>query len=392
MTTAFAERLRKLPPYLFAEIDKAKRKAIAKGMDVINLGVGDPDTPTPRHIIEALQRGADDPANHQYAFGRGKPELRKAAADYYQKRFGVALDNDTEILPLLGSKEGIGHVHLAFVNPGDVVLVPEPGYPVYHSGTLFAGGETCWMPLIRENAYLPDLSAIPEGVARRARLMFLCYPNNPVAVTAPLSFFEDVVAFAKQHDILVCHDAAYSDVYYDGVKPHSFLEADGAKDVGIEYYSLSKTYNMTGWRVAFAVGNPDMVTGLADVKSNLDSGIFGAVQDAAIAALTGPQDCRADLLAMYQMRRDCLVEGLRGCGCPVEAPQAAFYAWVPVPAGMTSSEVTMRLIEEAGIVTTPGNGFGPSGEGFIRMTLTAPEERLREAVERIVKMGLYKRT
>jgi LL-diaminopimelate aminotransferase len=384
-----SERLQKLPPYLFAEIDKVKRAVIAEGKDVINLGVGDPDMPTPPHIVEALQKAADDPANHQYALDQGKPELRAATAAFYLRRFGVELAPDTEILPLLGSKEGIGHVHLAWVNPGDVVLVPEPGYPVYHSGTLFTGGETVWMPLKQENNFLPDISAIPEETARRAKLMFLCYPNNPAAVTAPLSFFEEVVAFAKKYNIIVCHDAAYCDVYYDGRKPHSFLEVDGARDVAIEYYSLSKTYNMTGWRVAFAVGNAKVLNGLARVKSNLDSGIFGAVQDAAIAAMTGPQDCHQQLLAMYQERRDTLVQGLQDCGCPVVPPQAAFYVWAPVPEGMTSAETTMKLLEDVAIVTTPGNGFGPSGEGFIRMTLTAPLERLREAVDRIRNSKIY---
>jgi len=389
MTTTFAGRLRKLPPYLFAEIDKIKRAVIAQGKDVISLGVGDPDTPTPAHIVEALKKAAPDPVNHQYALDQGKPALRAACAQFYKNRFGVSVDPGREILPLLGSKEGIGHIHLAFVNPGDVVLVPEPGYPVYHSGTLFSGGETFWMPLRKQNKYLPDLTAIPDDVARRARLMFLCYPNNPIAVTAPLEFFQQAVAFARKHDILVCHDAAYCDVYYDGIKPPSFLQVPGAKECAIEYYSLSKTYSMTGWRVAFAAGNADMLAGLAKVKSNLDSGIFGAVQDAAIAAMTGPQDCHAALLAMYQERRDALVTGLRACGCPVDAPQAAFYVWVPVPRGMTSAQTTVTLLEQAAIVTTPGNGFGPSGEGFIRMTLTAPKKRLEEAVDRIAKLKIY---
>jgi LL-diaminopimelate aminotransferase len=389
VTTTFAERLQQLPPYLFAEIDKVKRAVLAQGKDVINLGVGDPDTPTPPHIVAALQNAAVDPANHQYALDQGKPALRRACALHYQRRFGVTLDPDTEILPLLGSKEGVGHIHLAFVNPGDTVLVPEPGYPVYHSGTLFTSGQTHWMPLTRERNYLPDLTAIPSAVAKRARLMFLCYPNNPTAVIAPRSFYQDVIAFARAYDVLICHDAAYCDVYYDGVKPPSFLELDGAKEVGLEFYSLSKTYSMTGWRVAFAVGHPDMVAGLAKVKSNLDSGIFGAVQDAAIAALTGPQDCHAELLNMYQERRDTLVQGLRACGCAVEPPQGAFYVWAPTPKTLSSAQTTLKLLEEAAIVTTPGNGFGPSGEGFVRMTLTAPVERLNEAVARIKRLRLY---
>ena len=384
-----AERLKKLPPYLFAEIDKVKRKVIAEGKDVINLGVGDPDLPTPKHIIDALKSAAENPANHQYALDQGKPELRAAIADYYKNKFGVALDNDAEILPLLGSKEGIGHIHLAFVNPGDVVLVPEPGYPVYHSGTLFTEGETYWMPLLQKNNFLPDLDAIPAAVAQKAKIMFLCYPNNPIAVTAPKDFFEKVIAFAKKYNIIVCHDAAYCDVYYDGEKPISFLEVDGAKDVGIEYYSLSKTFNMTGWRVAFALGNEKVLAGLAKVKSNLDSGIFGAVQDAAIAALTGPPEFHENLLKIYQERRDVLCDGLKKAGCPVIPPKAAFYVWAPVPNGMTSADTTLKLLEEAAIVSTPGNGFGPSGEGFVRMTLTAPTSRLAEAAERIAELGIY---
>ena len=384
-----AERLKKLPPYLFAEIDKVKRKVIAEGKDVINLGVGDPDLPTPKHIIDALKSAAENPANHQYALDQGKPELRAAIADYYKNKFGVALDKDAEILPLLGSKEGIGHIHLAFVNPGDVVLVPEPGYPVYHSGTLFTEGETYWMPLLQKNNFLPDLDAIPAAVAQKAKIMFLCYPNNPIAVTAPKDFFEKVIAFAKKYNIIVCHDAAYCDVYYDGEKPISFLEVDGAKDVGIEYYSLSKTFNMTGWRVAFALGNEKVLAGLAKVKSNLDSGIFGAVQDAAIAALTGPPEFHENLLKIYQERRDVLCDGLKKAGCPVIPPKAAFYVWAPVPNGMTSADTTLKLLEEAAIVSTPGNGFGPSGEGFVRMTLTAPTSRLAEAAERIAELGIY---
>lgn len=389
VTFTQAERLQKLPPYLFAEIDAIKRKLIAAGEDVINLGVGDPDTPTPPGIVSALQSAVNDSSNHQYALDQGKPALREAFAAYYAKRFGVTLNPKDEILPLLGSKEGIGHIHLAWVNPGDVVLVPEPGYPVYHSGTVFAGGETVWMPLRKENNFLPDFSAIPAEVAARARLMFLCYPNNPIAINAPLSFFEEAVAFAREHNIIVCHDAAYCDVYFDGKKPHSFLEVPGAKEVGIEYYSLSKTFHMTGWRVACAAGNPTVVAGLAKVKTNLDSGIFGAIQDASIYALTGPRSMHEDILALYQRRRDVFVEGLRAAGCPVTPPEAAFYVWAPVPAGMTSADTTRVLLEKSAVVTTPGNGFGPSGEGYIRMTLTAPEERLVQAAERIAASGIY---
>lgn len=390
MDFPLSKRLSLLPPYLFKEIDALKSELKKSGADVINLGVGDPDLPTPPHIVEALRKAALNPANHQYALDNGKQTLREACAAYYKTRFGVTLDPNTEIMPLLGSKEGIGHIHLAFVNPGEVVLVPEPGYPVYHSGTLFADAETYYMPLKEENDYLPDLDAIPEEVAQRAKMMFLCYPNNPIAVTAPLSFYKKALDFAKKYNIIIAHDAAYADVYYDGIKPHSFLEVEGAKEYCVEYYSLSKTYNMTGWRVAFAVGNPSLVAGLSRIKGNLDSGIFGAVQDAAVEALTGDQSWRVELLRTYQERRDTLVKGLQSLGCGVKPSQAAFYVWAPVPKGMTSKETTMKLLKEAAVVATPGNGFGPSGEGYIRMTLTAPKERLAEAVERIKKLNIYK--
>ena len=390
MDFPLSKRLSMLPPYLFQEIDALKSELKKSGADVINLGIGDPDLPTPPHIVEALRKAALNPANHQYDFGNGKQVLREACASYYKTRFGVTVDPNTEIIPLLGSKEGIGHIHLAFVNPGEVVLVPEPGYPVYHSGTLFADAETYYMPLKEENDYLPDLDAIPEEVAKRAKMMFLCYPNNPIAVTAPLSFYKKALDFAKKYNIIIAHDAAYADVYYDGIKPHSFLEVEGAKEYCVEYYSLSKTYNMTGWRVAFAVGNPSLVAGLSRIKGNLDSGIFGAVQDAAVEALTGDQSWREELLRTYQERRDALVNGLQALGCPVKPSQAAFYVWAPVPQGMTSKETAMKLLKEAAVVATPGNGFGPSGEGYIRMTLTAPKERLLEAVERIKKLNIYK--
>ncbi|MBO4553342.1 LL-diaminopimelate aminotransferase [bacterium] len=390
MDFPLSKRLSMLPPYLFQEIDALKSELKKSGADVINLGIGDPDLPTPPHIVEALRKAALNPANHQYDFGNGKQALREACADYYKTRFGVTVDPNTEIIPLLGSKEGIGHIHLAFVNPGEVVLVPEPGYPVYHSGTLFADAETYYMPLKEENDYLPDLDAIPEEIAQKAKMMFLCYPNNPIAVTAPLSFYKKALDFAKKYNIIIAHDAAYADVYYDGIKPHSFLEVEGAKEYCVEYYSLSKTYNMTGWRVAFAVGNPSLVAGLYRIKGNLDSGIFGAVQDAAVEALTGDQSWREELLRTYQERRDALVNGLQALGCPVKPSQAAFYVWAPVPQGMTSKETAMKLLKEAAVVATPGNGFGPSGEGYIRMTLTAPKERLLEAVERIKKLNIYK--
>ena len=383
-----ADRLKKLPPYLFAEIDRMKREVVRTGRDIIDLGVGDPDLPTPPHIIEALHRAALDPANHRYALDLGMPALRRAIADWYGRRFGVRLDPNTEVIPLIGSKEGIGHIPFAFVNPGDAVLVPDPGYPVYQATTILAGGEPHRMPLLEERGFLPDLDAIPSEVCRRAKLLFINYPNNPTAATCDRGFFARVTEFARRHGIIVCHDAAYTELAYDGFRPPSFLELDGAKEVGIEFHSLSKTYSMTGWRVGFAVGNAEVIAGLGKVKSNLDSGIFQAVQLAGAAALDGPQEFLDKYIAIYQRRRDALVDGLRGLGWSVAKPKATFYVWARVPGRLRSAELAGRLLKEAGIVATPGNGFGPSGEGYIRMTLTVPEERIREAVERIGKLGI----
>ncbi len=383
-----ADRLKKLPPYLFAEIDRMKREVVGTGRDIIDLGVGDPDLPTPPHIIEALHRAALDPANHRYALDLGMPALRRAIADWYGRRFGVRLDPDTEVLPLIGSKEGIGHIPFAFVNPGDAVLVPDPGYPVYQATTILAGGEPHRMPLLDERGFLPDLDAIPAEVRRRAKLLFINYPNNPTAATCDRGFFALVAEFARRHGIIVCHDAAYTELAYDGFRPPSFLELDGAKEVGIEFHSLSKTYSMTGWRVGFAVGNAEVIAGLGKVKSNLDSGIFQAVQLAGVAALDGPQDFLEEYIAIYRRRRDALVDGLRSLGWSVAKPRATFYVWARVPGRLRSAELAGRLLKEAGIVATPGNGLGPSGEGYIRMTLTVPEERIREAVERIGKLGI----
>lgn len=381
-----AQRIQELPPYLFVEIDRLKRQVMAEGKDVINLGVGDPDLPTPRHIIEKLYEAAKDSANHKYALDFGMPALREAIAAWYERRFSVTLDPQTEILPLLGSKEGIAHIPLAFVNPGDTVLVPEPGYPVYQSATILCGGYPYYMPLLEKNGYLPDLKEIDAQVAHRAKLMFLNYPNNPTGAVCDKSFFEKVVRLAQEYNIIVCHDAAYTEMAFDGYRPMSFLEVKGGKEVGIEFHSLSKTYNMTGWRVGFAVGNKEVIAALSKVKSNIDSGIFQAVQLAGVAALRGPQEPVVDALKIYKERRDILVNGLNKLGWKVEKPFATFYVWVPVPPGFTSSELTRILLEKAAIVTTPGNGFGKSGEGYIRMALTVPKERIREAVTRIERM------
>jgi LL-diaminopimelate aminotransferase len=383
-----ADRITNLPPYLFAEIDRMKRGAIDRGVDIINLGVGDPDQPTPAHIIEKLYEAAKDPKNHRYPSYEGLLEFRRAAAASYQQ-MGVELNPETEVLSLIGSKEGIGHIVLAFVNPGDFVLMPDPGYPVYRAGTIFAGGIPYMMPLNRDNDFLPRLEDIDPQVAARARLMFINYPNNPTAAVGSKEFFAQVVDFAKEHNIIVCHDAAYSRLVYDGGEPLSFMQVEGAKDVGIEFGSLSKTYNMTGWRVGFAVGNAEVLAGLGRIKTNLDSGIFQAVQYAGIAALTGPQDCVTRMIETYQRRRDVLVDGLNSlAGWEVPKPKATFYVWAPVPAGYSSADMTKMLLQEAGIVTTPGNGFGTNGEGYIRISLTCSEEKLEEAVGRIQKLRL----
>ncbi|MCD6308343.1 MAG: LL-diaminopimelate aminotransferase [Candidatus Latescibacteria bacterium] len=382
-----AERLAKLPPYLFAAIDRMKEEAKREGKDIINLGVGDPDRPTPPHIIEELARTAVDPANHHYPSYTGMMDFRKAIAGYYKKTRNIGLDPAAEVLTLIGSKEGVGHIPLAFVDHGDVVLVPDPGYPVYSSGTVLAGGRPYSMPLLRENGFLPDLDAIPSETASEAKLMFINYPNNPTAATCESGFFARVVDFAKEYNIIVVHDAAYADVTYDGYRAPSFLETPGAKDVGIELYSLSKTYNMTGWRIAAALGNADVIDGLGKVKTNLDSGAFQPIQYAAMKALQASQDCVAENNAFYRERRNVLVEGLNKIGWEVEKPKASFYVWIAIPGGTPSTDATARLIREAAVVTTPGVGFGRYGEGYVRMTLTTSKERLAEAVDRIAKLS-----
>ena len=381
-----AERLRQLPPYLFKEIDRKKAEVRSRGVDIIDLGVGDPDLPTPEHIIRALKRAADDPANHRYPSYSGLNTFKETVAEWYRERFGVVLDASTEVVSLIGSKEGIAHFPLAFINPGDLALVPSPAYPVYNIATIFAGGESFFMPLLSENRFLPDLKSIPEEIAARAKILFINYPNNPTSAIADLDFFKQVVAFAEKHDILVCHDAAYTEMAFDGYRPPSFLEVEGAKDVGIEFHSLSKTYNMTGWRIGFAVGNPIAVEGLGAIKSNIDSGVFQAVQVAGIEAIKGDQACVEEMSRIYTERRDVMVRGLRDSGFEVETPKATFYLWIKVPEGYSSAQLATRLLEEAGLVVTPGNGFGEPGEGYFRMALAQKKERLEEAVKRLKKM------
>ncbi|MFH1411770.1 MAG: LL-diaminopimelate aminotransferase [Candidatus Omnitrophota bacterium] len=381
-----AGRLKQLPPYLFEEIDKAKQKAVDEGRPVIDLGVGDPDTPTPDFIIKKLQEAVLDPSTHKYALNRGLSSLRQEMAKWYLKRFGVKLDPATEILPLLGSKEGIAHVPLAFIEPGDEVLVPDPGYPPYNSGTIFAGGKSHFMPLLKENGFLPDLDSVNTGIAGRCKLMHINYPNNPTGAICDKAFYQKVVRFAEKNNIIVCSDAAYTEMSFDGYDPPSFLEAEGAKEVGIEFHSLSKTFNMTGWRVGMAVGKAEILNGLSKVKANVDSGIFTAVQVAAIEALKRSEEIKKKMNALYQERRDVLVGGLRKAGWDMQAPKATFYLWAPVFGKYDSFSLAKDMLEKADIVVTPGNGFGKSGEGYVRMAMTVGTEKLKEAVARIKKV------
>jgi LL-diaminopimelate aminotransferase len=383
-----AKRINALPPYLFAEIDRRKREALSRGVDLIDLGIGDPDIPTPSVIVEKLMESASKPVNHRYPSSSGMAEFRQAVANWYKARFNVHLEPTKEVVSLIGSKEGIGNMAVAFVDPGDVVLVASPCYPVYHIGTAFNGGKNYFLPLKKENAFLPDLDAIPPEIARQAKLLWINYPNNPTAAVADSDFFERVINFANKYDVIVCHDAAYTEMGYDGYRPMSFLETEGAREVGIEFHSLSKTFNMTGWRIGMAVGNPDLVTGLAQAKSNLDSGIFQAIQEAGIEALRLGDQIVEPSRKIYQERRDVLVDGLRAVGLECEKPRATFYVWVNCPKGLSSAAFTTKLLEEAGVVTTPGNGFGEAGEGYVRFTVCVDKERLREVAERIRRVKL----
>ncbi len=385
MHIEYSEKLKKLPPYLFVEIDKKKKAALERGVDIISFGVGDPDMPTPKHIIEAGKKALENPKNHQYPFGAGLMDFRKAVSEWYKKRFKVVLNPENEIYSLMGSKEGIGHIPLGFVNPGDTVLIPEPGYPVYNTGTIFADGVPYFMPLLEKNNFLPDFNLIPKNVLDKAKIMFLNYPNNPTAATANTEFYEKAVDIARKHDIIIAADAAYSEIYYEE-PPLSFLEISGAKDVGIEFHSLSKTYNMTGWRIGWVCGNSDIVKGLGAVKDNYDSGVFQAVQEAGLAALTHSQDCVKEARNIYLERRDALVEGLNRLGWKVNKPKATFYVWAKLPEGYKSIQVVAKLLDEAGIVTTPGNGLGVSGEGYVRFALTVGVPQINEALDRIGKI------
>jgi LL-diaminopimelate aminotransferase len=380
-------RIRALPPYLFAELDRKKQEVQAHGVDIIDLGVGDPDRPTPKFIVNRMKREAEIPANHRYPSYEGLPQFRAAVAEWYRRRFGVSLDSSSEVVALIGSKEGIAHFPLAFVNPGDTVLVPDPGYPVYHIAAMFAGGRSHFLPLRRENSFLPDFGEIPRSVLAKAKILFLNYPNNPTSAVADRKFYRKVLRLAEEHDLIVAHDVAYTEIYFDGKRPMSILELPGAKKRCIEFHSLSKTFNMTGWRIGFAVGNAELVAGIGKVKTNVDSGVFQAVQGAGIAALESGDEVTDAIRDTYQDRRDVLVPGLRRLGLDPVEPMATFYVWIPVPKGYTSASCCAHLLERAGIVTTPGNGFGKGGEGYIRIALTKEKGRLREALSRMRKVG-----
>lgn len=382
-----AQRLASLPPYLFAAIDKAKEEVRAKGLDIISLGIGDPDLPTPDFIIDALCAAARNPVNHQYPSYVGLLSFRQAVADWYLRRFGVSLDPNNEVVSLIGSKEGIAHFPLAFVNPGDLVLIATPNYPVYGVTTEFVGGIPLYLPLTDENDFLPDLDAIDNDTWKRAKAIYVNYPNNPTAAMAPRSFYEKLIAKALEFNVIVVHDAAYTEMYFNEAnKPLSILEIPGGREVAIEFHSLSKTYNMTGWRIGMAVGNASLVKGLGKVKENVDSGIFQAVQEAGIVALNQGDAYSAELRGIYRERRDVVIEALKKAGISCRVPEATFYVWSKVPQGVSSSDFVTRVLKQTGVVTTPGNGFGAPGEGYFRISLTVNTDRLKEAVLRISQL------
>jgi LL-diaminopimelate aminotransferase len=378
-----AERVRTLPPYLFAAIERQIADRRAAGIDVISLGIGDPDLPTPAHVVEALAEAAADPSTHQYPSNLGELGFREAVAGFYATRFGVALDPADQIVPLLGAKEGIAHLCQVLLDPGEPALAADPGYPVYVTGPALADGRAVHVPLVAELGFQPDLEAIPAEAVEQAKMIFVSYPNNPTGAVIEDDFFARLVAFAKANEIVVVHDNAYADITYDGYVAPSFLATPGAADVGVEVFSLSKSYNMTGWRAGAVVGDREVVDAYWRLKTNLDSGMFAAVQRAAAAALTGPQDCVREMCRVYERRRDLLVEGLRSVGMQADPPKGTIYLWVRVPEGYTSAGFTQQVLEQADVVVTPGAAYGPSGEGYVRLSLTVPDERLEEAVRRI---------
>lgn len=382
-----SQRLKKIPPYLFVELDRLKRRKVEEGADVIDLGIGDPDIPTPQEIVETAKRALEKSEYHRYPANPGSLFFRKACAQYMKRRFGVTFDPEREVLALIGSKEGIAHFPIAFVNPGDIVLCPDPAYPVYHLGTIFTDGEPYYLPLTWDKDFLPDLGSIPEEILRRTKILWLNYPNNPTGAVASKEFFQEAIDLAKKYDFIVAHDSAYVELYFDE-PPVSIFEVDGAKDVAIEFHSLSKTFCMTGWRIGFAVGNGEIVQALAKVKSNFDSGVFTAIQEAGAFALENLDTLVPPLRKIFQERRDFLYEELKKLGYELKKPQATFYLWVRVPSGYSSSEFCKKVLEELAIVVTPGNGFGSAGEGYFRIALTVDIERLKEAVRRLGTLKL----
>lgn len=383
-----SKRLDKIPPYLFVKIEEKKAELVKKGVDIIDFGIGDPDLPTPAPIFKKMHEVLETAESANYPTSKGELSFRKAVADWYKKRFNVTLDPVTEVCALIGSKEGLAHLFLAFVDAGDIVLVPDPAYPVYKIGTLLTGGEPYILPLTKENNFIPDLDKIPADVAQKAKLLFINYPSNPTGAVADRSFFEKCVAFCKKYNILLVSDLAYSEMAYDGFKPVSVLEFPGAKDIAIEFHSLSKTYNMTGWRIGMAVGNSEAVQALATIKSNVDSGAFKAIQAAAAEALSGPQDSVRENNKIFEERRNMLIDGLNSLGWKMERPKATFYMWVPIPKGETSASFAEKLLDKCGILVVPGNGYGTCGEGYVRFAITLPKDRITEAIGRMRKAGI----
>ncbi|MCD6575042.1 LL-diaminopimelate aminotransferase [Candidatus Aerophobetes bacterium] len=383
-----ANRLKKLPVYLFAQVDEAKRKLKRKGVEIIDLGVGDPDIPTPYPVINRLIKAVQNPQNHRYPSYEGLLSFREQICKWYLRRFGVSLDPEKEVIALIGSKEGIAHISLGLLNPGDLVLIPEPGYPVYQAGAIFAGADIYHLPLLEDNNFLPSLKKIDSQIASRAKLMWINYPNNPTAAVADINFFKEVVEFAKKFNIIVCHDLAYSELSYDGYQAPSLLAVEDAREVGVEFHSLSKTFSMTGWRIGFAVGNSELIAALKAVKTNVDSGVFQAIQEAGEEALKQAENLIPEIRRIYRNRRDFFVKGLKEMGWQIRLPKATFYLWIKTPAEYTSLEFAQILLDKCGIVVTPGVGFGPSGEGYVRIALTVKEDKLKKALDRLKKLNL----
>ncbi len=379
------KRLSQLPPYLFTQLDREKEKLKKEGWDLIDFGIGDPDLPTPLPIVNRLIQACQNSENHRYPSYEGLIAFREVVSKWYQKRFGITLDPQREVITLIGSKEGIAHICLGLLNPGDIALIPDPAYPVYRAGVTFAGGKPFYLPLREENEFLPALDTIPEDIAQSSKILWVNYPNNPTAATVTIDFFHQLIDFAQKFNLIICHDLAYSEISFDGYQPPSLLQVKEGKEVGIEFHSLSKSFNMTGWRIGFAVGNAKIIQILREVKTNIDSGVFQAIQEAGIEALQMDDKVIQEIKKVYQRRRDILIDGLQGLGCKINPPQATFYLWIKTPKGKPSLKFTLKLLREYGIVVTPGIGFGPSGEGYIRFALTVKEERIKEAILRLKK-------